>query len=261
MNALYGKMLQKPIIDEVQIVVDHKQATNFFQKYYMKDIISLNWFENDEQKCGAIFKGISDQLEKRIVKPAQYGAFILSYSRSVIYEYMNFFECEDNLLNMPWYGDTDSLHLFMNEERLEKMKPVMKGELGHLANDEKKTKGKIVYAIYLGPKTYYLEYFGNDNKLHVVAKCKGCPRVTLLKDHYEEILAEIELDAEQIKKHNFVIETLKRVGVSTWRDNDPFSIVWTVIERRFMKKLWQGRIFANDQYQSSFPICMCNQEE
>lgn len=56
MNALYGKMLQKPIIENTEIVLNHMAATKFMTKNDLTGIVSLSWEEEGIEHHGAIFK-------------------------------------------------------------------------------------------------------------------------------------------------------------------------------------------------------------
>lgn len=55
---------------------------------------------------------MNDEIEKKITKPAYLGAFILSYSRRIMFRYMNiadpdrFLNAKKSLDNSPWYTDT-----------------------------------------------------------------------------------------------------------------------------------------------------------
>jgi hypothetical protein len=103
-----------------------------------------------------------------------------------------------------------------------------------MANDHKKG-GRIIYAIYLGPKSYLLKYALSDRSIHTVMKCKGVPQEYLREEWYEDVLAGRFV--EQVPH-----DTFKRVGFSK-TGKGAFEILKNTIRRGFIQTLWQGRNF------------------
>jgi hypothetical protein len=249
MNSLYGKMLQKPILDELLVVTNKNEADKFISTKTLTDVV---WFK-DLEGC-AIFKGVNPEYETAIRKPAQFGAFILSYSRRIIYDYMDVLDplrLTDqigSLKNAPFYTDTDSLHWLTNTQEMERIKHILSPDkLGYMWNDDKKTLGKVIRAIYLGPKCYLLTYIGKDNKIVTKMKSAGVPYSMLTAEMYEKVLFDHEEQKPKFK------EGFKKTLASNWNENDPFQVISYYFKRQFLKSLWEGRFFLDDEFQSSLP--------
>jgi hypothetical protein len=105
LNSLYGKTLQKAMLDKTLITSDVFEYNDFCTKYDIKDIRCLN--DNKLLISGSIK---SDDVEMAIKKPLQLGSFVLGYSRLIM---ANIFREIDPTLRSPLlsYSDTDSLHI------------------------------------------------------------------------------------------------------------------------------------------------------
>ena len=113
LNAMYGKTLQRAIYDTTEIICDYNKLLNFFKDYEITDISVLS-----ESKL--VISGTAIRREEKITKPCQLGAFVLSYSRQIM---MNYMKAIDPTLktHIFTYTDTDSLHILgEHKNKLEK---------------------------------------------------------------------------------------------------------------------------------------------
>ena len=119
---------------------------------------------------------IKEEKEYNVItKPAQYGSYVLVYSRRIILFYNKII---DNGLNklIVSYTDTDSLHIPSEVYyKLKNMNLIRNGELGYLSNYILKN-GMIFYEKNLGPKNYIYKYINNENEIKTVMKTKGIPK-------------------------------------------------------------------------------------
>ena len=160
LNALYGKMLQKPIHDKSFYVANYDELIVKMGEFTITEIeqVGKRW----------ICKGISknpNQKETDITKPTYLGAFILSYSRSIMMNYTLQTNPNNEVEKMFYYTDTDALHI--NSSLLKNVK--LSTELGGLDDD---VGGKIIRAVWVAPKLYGYEYITpmGDIKYHIKGK-------------------------------------------------------------------------------------------
>ena len=81
LNAMYGKTLQRAIYDTTEIICDYNKLLNFFKDYEITDISVLSEFK-------LVISGTAIRREEKVTKPCQLGAFVLSYSRQIMMNYM-----------------------------------------------------------------------------------------------------------------------------------------------------------------------------
>ena len=107
MNGLYGKTIQKPILDENKIVWVRED----FIKYHIKKSLSDgNYYLTFQDE---------DNLKDKITKAVYLGSFILGYSRRIMLGYLKksnnpYFDSaglDDLLEHAPFYTDTDSIQI------------------------------------------------------------------------------------------------------------------------------------------------------
>ena len=113
MNGLYGKTIQRPILDENVIIHLHEEFIKFHIKYGGVSMRSMS--------DGSFYLTYQDKskLAKKISKPCYLGSFILGYSRRIMLEYLQrtnpYFnsstDTKDQLDNAPYYTDTDSIQI------------------------------------------------------------------------------------------------------------------------------------------------------
>ena len=106
--------------------------------------------------------------EQQIKKPCQLGAFVLSYSREIMLNYMKIID-PTLKTHVFSYTDTDSLHIMGEHYKKFKELGMIKDSLGYLDNDIKKD-GIIIYENNLGPKNYIYEYINNKNEVSKIIK-------------------------------------------------------------------------------------------
>ena len=112
MNGLYGKTIQRPILDE-NIIIRLKEE---FIKYHIKyGGVSMRPLSD-----GSFYLTYQNeyQLTHKITKPCYLGSFILGYSRKIMLDYLqktnpyfNSKELDKQLEHSPYYTDTDSIQI------------------------------------------------------------------------------------------------------------------------------------------------------
>lgn len=254
LNALYGKMLQMPVLEDLLIATSGEQLDLWLESYDYTDIIDLPTWENEEPRF--MYKGEARQVGPYITKPCQLGAFVLSYSRLIMDEYRSAVDPYQlkpgawrmSLLLSQYYGDTDSMHveMFSRESQFGKLRAerldhlIQKGVFGKLWYDLKGEE-KVIRAIYLAPKSYILECITKDNKIVYKKKAKGVRSDTLKWEDYQEAL---ETGSGRAVPH----DSLKRTGAS----ENPFKVLRERLTRRLLKEKWEGRRFFTNR--SSVPL-------
>ena len=108
---------------------------------------------------------INENKENNVItKPAQYGSYVLGYSRRVMLFYNKIID-EDLNKFIVSYTDTDSLHIPAEVyHKLKNMNLIRNGEMEYLSNDIKKN-GMIFYEKKLGPKNYIYKYINDNNEI------------------------------------------------------------------------------------------------
>jgi hypothetical protein len=118
MNGLYGKTIQRPILDENVIIHLHEEFIKYYVKYGGVSMRALS--------DGSFYLTYQDEenLASKISKPCYLGSFILGYSRRIMLQYLQetnpFFNSNDTknqLANSPYYTDTDSIQIHVRNLR------------------------------------------------------------------------------------------------------------------------------------------------
>lgn len=250
MNALYGKMLQMPILDDLLIPTTGEELDLWLESYDYTDLLSLS---DDGSKW--LYKGLAKSVSSYITKPCQLGAFVLSYSRLIMDKYRAAIDpyqltpgaWEVSLLHSQYYGDTDSMHVEMwsteNEwgrQRAEALQAHIENRvLGKLWYDLKGQE-KVIRAIYLAPKTYIMECLTKDNKIVYKKKAKGIRSDKLTWNDYQEAL-ETGVGKE------LVHESIKRVAATAGDKRLPFEVLKQLMRRKLLKEKWNGRKIVKDK--------------
>ena len=112
MNGLYGKTIQRPILDE-NVIIHTKEE---FIKYHIK----YGGVEMRLMSDGSYYLTYQDEdlLKTKITKPCYLGSFILGYSRRIMLDYLQktnpYFNSTDiarQVDHAPYYTDTDSIQV------------------------------------------------------------------------------------------------------------------------------------------------------
>lgn len=247
-NALYGKMLQRPILENSALISDGNDLDKFLTTNNLKEIIFLN-----DQDKRLLVVGEECQKELKIRKPSFIGAFVLSYSRKIMHNFAGMADpfrgtnqIEESRKNSFLYTDTDSLFYITTPKILASLEPVLKeNQPGSLWYDLKgKPIPKVVKAIFLGPKTYMLIYYTKDGKLQVKMRSKGIPSSYLTKDDYINLLENSVVEKKEVPQIRKMMKSNK--------EQVPFTLIATKVQKCLMKKLWKGRYFVN--HQESLPF-------
>ena len=105
MNGLYGKILQKAHFKNTFIANKISQIFEFMDYYNI-----INWKILTDDKI-LLTREAKEEIENEIItKPAQYGSYVLSYSRRIMLFYNKVID-EDLNKFIVSYTDTDSLHI------------------------------------------------------------------------------------------------------------------------------------------------------
>ena len=238
MNGLYGKMLQKAHFKQTLIANNMAEIFKFMDDYTLTD-----WTILTETKILLVGEAKEDKENEIITKPAQYGAFVLSYSRRVMLFYNKLLSPDLTEFNVS-YTDTDSLHIHASDYyRLNELGFIRNGELGFLSNDIKKG-GMIFYEKNLGAKNYLYKCIDNENNIKTVMKTKGIPKKQLNESFYKIESGEVEFNT--MKKIRFhVTSNEQKKGL------EYLNIYHSKITRKFNKNQWTGRNLVDNIY---YPI-------
>jgi len=246
MNALYGKMLQRPITRGQKFCCDEDDVFEFMQEH---DV--TNWTSLGNQIVLSGEKPLV-LLTDSITKPAHLGVFILAYSRRWMWNI--FIAIDPTIQSMIFtYSDTDSAHV--RAEHIPKLKEFMGDELGELNNDYD-DDGLIIREENLAPKLYCTFRYTPDDLIVCCMKAKGIrlsdsvtKKELLQPDHYMERKKE-EIRYSSLKKYglnggkkSFVIEDhgIQADGTDL-RDR-----------RTFYATEWQGRVWKSTRFTEEIP--------
>lgn len=235
LNALYGKTLQKPITSTSKMIKNVLEYDEFIKNYQLKS------FEYVNDGC-YIATGELIEKEESMTKPCQLGAFVTSYSRRIMLNYMKVMDPTLSIITYT-YGDTDSLHAKAKyAKKLYDAGYAVKKEdssLGIMCSDID-NEGIILKEINLCPKNYLYESLDNLGKFDDTEKCKGIPKDCLRKSLYYSVEKDNTFNEKiempnRLKKYNISIpKQLKTHGV------EHYSIISVDMKRKFNKTKWEG---------------------
>ena len=246
MNALYGKMNQKPNTNSFEIINTHKQLLEFL---YNNELI--NWTISNDNKY-LFVEGERLDKEKCYTKPSQLGVFILAYSRQIMMELVK--EISPKLDEFVFtYTDTDSIHIKGKYHK----KLIEKGlidelAMGLLANDCD-DEGLIIREINLAPKLYLYQYLNKNGELKLTLKGKGIPNRYLKKELYEdEKTVELGQEENGVKLDTSrkwtslrkIHKTLTKKELEMGMRN--FSIKQIEMTRTFLKNFWNNENYDQE---------------
>ena len=160
----YGRTGQKLRESKSKIVSEKKEVYEIYQKHPINSDVILS---NENQ--------IMLEYPKKFARPkdpVHLNAFILAYSKVIMNDCVEAFDGFIDWEKTFYYTDTDSLHIHIKQfNELKERKPdiivdVETGEkLGQLHDDIDEVKGgKIIWSVFLSPKTYIDVIVGFDEK-------------------------------------------------------------------------------------------------
>jgi hypothetical protein len=239
MNGLYGKTIQKPIIDENVIIHFHEE----FIKYHIK----FGGVTMSKLSDGGYYLTYQDddKLATKITKPCYLGSFILGYSRRIMLDYLqntnpyfNSTEVDKQIENSPHYTDTDSIQI--HQRNLKGL--TLNKEIGGISDDLGENC-KILYGGWIAPKLYFLEYvekIGDVTEIKYHLRGKGVPKNHLTVEMFETMMSGKSMKIEMPRD-------FKRINVtrnSKQKDVDNFSILkLDALVKHINVVLWKGRHF------------------
>lgn len=266
-NGLYGKTIQKPIETTINFCQSEEDITHSLKASYPTDVI---------------FMGESSWLiegKKFIInepKPVQLGAFVLSYSRKIMYDFSNTLtkinfmdrsymeECylgykmnpfdrtfheiiHKSLEDTWWYSDTDSIYVRRNQRHLFNLD----GELGNL-KDESQDSGTLLHAVFLGKKNYGYVYLNKKNEIAVSLKTKGMDKSWLnMADYFTAYQKPNARNPLNLPKFHFrprIVgndESLRKNKINQKLEK-LFTLEKTGLTRQFMKTLPCHRVYVDE---------------
>lgn len=249
MNSLYGKMIQRPIFTETEIINNNMEYWKMWGEYNITDINKCGnkWFVSGMRKD-------EKDMEKRITKPTHLGSFILGYSRRIMLDYIkqsnpyfNSNDIEKRVENDFYYTDTDSLQMSSKNAKL--IKTLGNKDLGGIT-DDLGDNCKIIKGIWIAPKLYMLEYIKEgDNKSHFHFRGKGLNKEEL----NEKSFIDMDKGFSLTNYRNFQMKKIHYKRNKQQLHIDQFSIVHynkeedkDKLKRVVNMKKWEGRNFIND---------------
>jgi len=184
LNSSYGKLIQKPIVKQKQLVKGVK-ACDEYLRIHMNSIHSRTYISEEL----SLFE--EDKASFNHWSPAHLGVAILSTSKRIMNEVMCL--AEDEKIPM-WYQDTDSIH--MDRDCVDKLAKAFRNtykreligkNLGQFHSDFslEGSEGEVyaIESIFLGKKSYMdvLRCSGNDAQGDHI-RMKGCPSRLIKED-------------------------------------------------------------------------------
>lgn len=236
MNALYGKMIQRPIPEKSKFISTNKEYWNFWMKYDITEIeqVGALWFVSGVPRD-------DDLSERAITKPTHLGAFILAYSRRIMLKYINesnpYFNSANTAMALEcdfYYTDTDSIQLHQRNA------PKFNKGLGGIT-DDLGDGCKIIRGIWIAPKLYMLEYIkSGSNKLYYHFRGKGLKTDQLTVKSFEDMDSGRSLT----NVREFRMQRIHTRRNAKQQEISQFSIQYLRdVTRTVNKTAWSGRCF------------------
>jgi len=183
LNSLYGKMIQRPVLESSVIIDTFEASVEFHKKYEWSGFETIG----DDR---ILMTGIIREFEGCCSKPVQVGSFILSYSRVIMREYMDMVDeyrwlnNEKSMKRSFYYTDTDCIWISSFQRYLLAHK--IGEELGDV---EDELEGGICYDCYfICPKVYLATYhidYGDKVVKKVKMRAKGHPSYCLKPEYFK----------------------------------------------------------------------------
>ena len=250
LNSLYGKMIQRPVLESSVIIDSFESSVEFHKKY------EWSGFElvGDDK---ILMTGLVKDFEGVCSKPVQVGSFILSYSRVIMREYMDLvdeYRWIDNVKSMKrsfYYTDTDCI--WISSFQRYKLAHRIGEELGDV---EDELEGGICYDCYfICPKVYLATYhidYGDKVIKKVKMRAKGHPSYCLKPEYFKTCWDEGTVKTDEfmmLKKLRYKLTAKEKADGHT-----PISIRKMDCRRRLNRDTWRGRtkLVNGDTYPLGF---------
>lgn len=256
LNSLYGKMIQRPILEVSEIVDSFEKSEKFHKE---NDWLSWDIVSNDK----ILLTGIRRDFKGACSKPIQIGSFILSYSRVIMREYVDLinphrFGNQQKSMKMSFfYTDTDCLWISSFQQHL--LEHRIGEELGDV---EDELEGGICFdAYFICPKVYLARYYIKQRdgsvKLKVKMRAKGHPSYCLKPEYYKFVW-----ETGSVQTDEFVM--LKKIkwkltGREKQEGLTAISIKKLDCRRRLNRDTWLGRIKLTNG--NTYPIGYFTEDE
>lgn len=244
MNGLYGKLIQRPIVEETELVKSFEQLWTILDT---RKVMSVSDVPEKEWLIISHAPREEEEYNKACTKPTQMGVFVLAYSRTIMSEYIKAMNPIDSEKDLFYYTDTDSIQ---THTRCASRVPDSKG-LGGIDNDLK-NDGRIIEGVWIAPKLYRLTYIDNKNEIHVHVRGKGVNGKCFEKhvEWYDRMLDGETIKGDEVWRaaEELDVPCFKRVHVkrsSKEKQIPLFSIVKDTRERTLNKEAWSGRKFIS----------------
>jgi hypothetical protein len=244
MNALYGKMLQDVIQDNMTFAYNINDVWNFRRDYAVQE---WNMMDGEHGRYLILQGKLHDEdVHASVNKPVQLGGFVLSYSRRIMLHYMK--QIDPSLHSAVFsYMDTDSLHIQGWAYKMLKSKGLIMdsetSDLGMLCSDIE-DEGLIIHEKNEGSKNYYYEYIDRNNNLFLsengVMKAKGIPKVDKLGTG-KKLLNQSLWQDSVAKRMDFTL--FKRVKKPTVKESK-MGVSWFEVRTVECSRTWMKNPYA-----------------
>jgi hypothetical protein len=226
MNSLYGKMLQKPVLEAVRCCNNGDELINTVTEFSEKMI-----HIERHMIGGKIFiKGKYRSSKAYTTKPSHLGAFTLDYSKVIMFQYMELLQCLHDEKKLYYYINTDCIYVHRDQVTIS-----LTEFLGGIKNEY---SANIVQAIFISPKMYYLRLSSGKE----IMKMKGINVADcgITKQHYVDMFWGKDIE---------VVIPFRMFKKMLSNDQYPFSIVHEMmIKHRISPHSWNDRQLVGNRY-------------
>ena len=254
LNGLYGKMIQRPITSATVVVKTFEDLFKIMNTRQIDDIDDV-----PEEGWLIITHSPKEEIElnKTCTKPTHLGAFVLSFSRTIMSEYITRMNPDNTMEDLFHYTDTDSIQTHV---RCGSRVPETKG-LGGIDNDLP-NGGKIIEGVWIAPKLYRLTYITRDGEIHQHVRGKGVNGRVFDANHewYDRMRQGEAITGDEVwaEATRLDVPCFKRVHFKRTKDQREarlplFSIIKDTRERTLNKTRWSGRQFDPEDDNVSTP--------
>ena len=190
-NAVFGKTLQNDDHEEYFVIKSMEDLEKMYKGRNLRQF-KMEWEYYEDGPVGYYTYVTAGKEKQTTDKLGHIGAFILSYSKQKIYRELS--------KSDAYYMDTDSL--FLHRSDAEKVQTGV--NLGDFSDDL--DGGRIIKAIFISKKMYYLEYVMPNGSIKVKTTGKGVERGALESVDYENMLNN---EVVNVTKHLHFVRDVK----------------------------------------------------